>query len=106
MSHVSGRGKKGRPLAGKPSRVLAGPPTEFCRELVAWEPMKGLWPQTTSAAPPTEEQALDLAWDSAEPPTEEQVQASAGPPVKERTTWVKWSDIYFQKNIFHSWKWM
>ena len=59
-----------RPLAGKPSRVLAGPPTEFCRELVAWEPMKGLWQQTTSARPSTEEQALDLVWDLAGPHTE------------------------------------
>ena len=47
-----------RPLAGKPSSVLAGPPTEFCWELVAWEPMKGLWQQTTSAGPLTEEPGL------------------------------------------------
>ena len=46
-----------RPLAGKPSRVLAGPPTEFCRELVAWEPMQAL----DSAGSPTEDQTLDLA---------------------------------------------
>ena len=56
------------PLAGKHSRVLARPPMEVCRELVAWEPMKGLWQQTTSAGPPTEEQAQH----SAGPPTEEQ----------------------------------
>ena len=74
-----------RPPAGKPSRVLAGTPTEFCRELVAWKPMKGLWQQTTSARPSTEEQALDLAWDSADPPAEGQELDSAGPPTKDQT---------------------
>ena len=41
-------------------------------ELVAWESMKGHWQQMTSAGPPTEEQVLNLVWDSARPLTEEQ----------------------------------
>ena len=38
-------------------------------ELVAWESMKGHWQQMTSAGPPTEEQVLNLVWDSARPLT-------------------------------------
>ena len=48
--------------------------------------MKGLWQQTTSAGPPTEEQTMDLAWvqeqASAGPPTEVQEQAPSGPPTE------------------------
>ena len=72
------------PLAGKPSRVLAGPPTEVRRELVAMELMQGRWQQTTSAWPPTEERALDLALDSAGPLTEKQALDSAGPLTEEQ----------------------
>ena len=48
------------PLAA--SRCILSPPTEEQAQDLALD----------SAGPPTEEQALDLAWDSAGPPTEEQ----------------------------------
>ena len=52
---------------------------------MAWEPMKGLWQQTTSPGPSTEEQALDLAWDSGGPLAEGQELDSAGPPTEDQT---------------------
>ena len=70
-----------------PDRWLGNPPGSWPDhrwELVAWELMKGHWQQTTSAGPLTEEQILNLAWDSAGPPTEDRAWDSAVPPTEEQ----------------------
>ncbi|KAM8772564.1 vascular cell adhesion protein 1-like, partial [Acanthopagrus schlegelii] len=86
--------KREAAACGRSSEVLAGPPTEFCRELVAWEPMKGVWQQTTSARPSTEEQALDLVWDLAGPPIKVQALdlawTSARPPIEVQILDLAW----------------
>ena len=54
---------------------------------MGWNPLEagdeGVGAERDLAGPPTEEQALDLAWDSAGPPTEVQEQASTGPLTEE-----------------------
>ena len=54
---------------------------------VGWNPLEagdeGVGAERDLAGPPTEEQTLDLAWDSAGPPTEVQEQASTGPLTEE-----------------------